>query len=201
MEKVHYSVLEDMEKYNKNFDRKYYENLESEKANEIFKKWYSEHLPVDLLSWCRVNEPSDEMIYKQGYWEQIIFIRDIINLIFYTEYEEYKNNPVMVINTHRTKSIIMPVYEINIKKYGLKMILRDNLYDWKISVISEKEINIDFMKLFNEEEQINSVYCEGFKENQVFQSYKENKNNFTLEIGDKYNLYTFMYILNNYFNK
>ena len=83
MGKVHYSVLNDMEKYNKKFNRKYFEHMEEEKVHEVFKKWYSKNLPIDLSTWCKVNEPSDKMLYKKEYWEQIVFFRDIINRLFY----------------------------------------------------------------------------------------------------------------------
>lgn len=202
MDKINDCCLDDMEKYNKNFKREHYEELEELAVKSMFRDYYyDKNLPVDLLSWCRVNQPSDEMIYKKVYWTQIMFIRDTINNIFYKSYKEYENNPVMVINTHTSKSIKLPVYEINIKKHNLKMILRHNFYDWKVSVISNKDISIDFMNLFNENDVINSVYCEGFKKEQVFDSFKNNKKEFTFEIDDNFKLFTFMYILNNYLNK
>jgi hypothetical protein len=198
MGKVHYTTLDDMEKYNPKFNRKLYEDREEDEVNAEFREYYSKILPVDLLTWCRVNDPEEKMLWKQGYWEQIMLIRDTINPLFYSSYEEYKDNPVMVISTHRSKSIVLPVYEINLKQYALKMIIRNNFYDWKVSVISEKTINADFMGIFKEDENINSIYCEGFKDEQVFQSFKENKIQFTVEINGRYELFTFMYLLNNY---
>ena len=155
------------------------------------------NLPVDLLTWCRENEPSDNMVYKQEYWKQIMFIRDTLNTIFYNNREEYKANPVMVINTHTVKSIEMPVYEIILKDYDVKFILRNNFYDWKISVISKNDIEVDFMGIVDENEVINSVLCEGFKANQVFGCYKDNKKEFTFKVRSRYELYTIMYIIKN----
>lgn len=202
IKKVHYTVLNDMEKYNKNFKREDFKNMNEDEAHTIFRDWYAKNLPIDLLTWSRVNEPSDQMIYKPSYWNQIILIRDKVNYIFYNDYDDFEANPVMVINTHCSKSITLPVYEINIKKYNLKMILRNNMHNWKISVISEKEINLDFMGLFDEEKNINSIYCEGFKDYEVFPEYNKCKDSFTVEMHhDDYNIYVFMYILNNYFKK
>jgi hypothetical protein len=198
MGKVHYTTLEDMEKYNKNFNRKLYEDKEEDEVNAEFKEFYAKNLPVDLLTWCRVNEPEEKMLWKQGYWDQIMFVRDTVNPLFYSTYEEWKDNPVKVINTHRSKSIALPVYEIYLKQHDVKMIVRYNFYDWKISVISKTEINIDFMGLFDECNTINSIYCEGFKEEQVFQSFKENKKQFTVEISGMYQVFTFMFLLNNF---
>jgi hypothetical protein len=187
-----------MKKYNKEFNEKDYEDKSDEYIRLEFKEWYSKHLPVDLLTWMRIYEPEDEMCYKQGYWDQAVFIRDTICGILYDTYEEYKGNPCMVISTHMSKSIILPVYQINLDKYGVKLILRYNFYDWKVSVISKRDINCDFSLLFNEKENINSIYCEGFKEELVFGMFKDNKKEFTIEIGSKYNLYTFMFLLKRY---
>ena len=153
---------------------------------------------IDLLTWSRNNHPSEDMIYEKGFWDQVVFVRDTLNAIFYDTYEKYKDNPVLVINTHNSKSIDLPVYEINLRDYDVKIIMRNNFYDWKISVDSSIEINADFMNLFKQDKVITSVYCEGFKDNQVFDCYKYNKKNFTLELKDRYKLYTFMFILNNY---
>lgn len=200
MGKISYSYLDDMEKYNKNFKRELYEEKEEVDVIPEFREYYNKNLPVDLLTWCRVNKPKDEMIYKEGYWDQIMLIRDTVNAMFYKNYEDYKANPVMVINTHTSKSIKLPVYEIYLKQHGVKIILRNNFYDWKVSVISNKSIDVDFIGLFNEDNSINSVYCEGFKDEQVFKSFKEDKTKFTIELSDKFRLFTFMYMLNNYLN-
>lgn len=196
-----YYLLDDMEKYNLDFDRSKYENKDVTEIIEEFKGFYAKRLPVDATTWVRVNSPNDKMIYKQGFSDQVVFVRDIINQLFYNNYEELEANPVLVINTHTSKSIKLPVYKIKLKKYNLSMIIRNNFHNWKISVDSEKEINVDFMELFKEYETINPIYCEGFKEEQVFHSFKENKKQFTIEIHDRNRLFTFMYLLNNYLKK
>lgn len=201
MKQVHYTYLDDMEKYNSNFNRRDYENKDEQEVIQEFKQYYAKHLPVDLLAWCRVNEPSDKMIYKSGYWDQITFIRQTIMEILSDSYEEYKNNPAMVISTHWSKSIKLPVCQINLPKYGVKMILRNNFYDWKVSVDSINEIKCDFKGLFDEVQEINSIYCEGFKEDQVYMSYKNNKKQFTIEIGDNHKLYTFMWLIKDYLKR
>ena len=75
------------------------------------------------------------------------------------------------------------------------MILRNNFYDWKVSVDSKIPINIDFLNLFDTKEKIHSVYCEGFKEEQVFGCYEENKNQFSFSLSDDFKLYTFLFLL------
>ena len=193
-----YYLLDDMQMYNKGFNRKQWENVPENICKIEFKKYYADKLPIDLLTWCRVNEPEDKMLWKEGYWEQIMFIRDTIMDLLSDSYEEFKSNPVLVISTHRSKSIVLPVYQINYK--GIKMIIRNNFYDWKVTVDSKVQLNFDMMSLFNIKKRINSTLCEGFKYNQVFDSYENNKNKFTFEIEDQYKLYTFMYLLKNYIN-
>jgi len=81
------------------------------KQNQIeeFREFYAKRLPIDVTTWIRVNSPSDNMIYKQGFSDQVCFVRDTINQLFYENsqsgYEERKANPVLVINTHTSKSI------------------------------------------------------------------------------------------------
>lgn len=198
MGKISYTELDDMAKYNTDFDRSLYEGMEEAEVIPIFKKYYAEHLPIDLLTWIRVNKPNEEMIYRKSWSNQVVFVRDSLNEVFYSTYDDFKANPVMVINTHRSKSISLPVYEITLKKYGVRMILRNNFYDWKVSVISERDIDTDFMGLFKQDEEIHSVYCEGFEEEQVFGSYSKNKKQFTFEISGEHKIYTFMFLLNNY---
>ena len=78
--------------------------------------------------------------------------------------------------------------------------MRGNFYDWKITVCSPKDLNFP-EDLFSNymahgQEKINSVYLEGFKDEWAFPLYgKDNKNRFTIEIKDEYELYTFFYLL------
>jgi len=165
----------------------------------IFREYYKERLPIDLLTWSRVNDTKDTMIYKDGFWTQVIFIRNTIMGLLSDSYEDYESNLAMVINTHMSKSILLPVYQINLKKYGITMILRDNFHDWKVSVISEKALNVDFKEVFKEDSKpIPKVYCEGFIEEQVFGRYIDNKNKFTVEVYDDNRLYVFIYLLKDY---
>ena len=123
------------------------------------------------------------------------------NSIYDAKYDAkmYKNFQPMVINTHMSKSVLLPVMLMDIKEYNIKIVLRYNFHNWKISVISKQNIDCDFKELFKEDnEPLNSIYCEGFPKDLVFGRYCDNKKQFTIEIGDKYRLYVFMYLLNNY---
>lgn len=202
-----YYLLDDMEKYDITFNRNTYENMSVKECVPMFRDYYSKHLPVDVTTWIRVNDPDENLIYRDGLGKQVCMVRDtIMRDIFYRSIfgkydgKTYENFQPMVISTHRSKSVLLPVMLMNVEKYDIKIVLRDNFYDWKVSIISENNINCDFKGLFTENDKpINSIYCEGFPENLVFDRYCDSKKQFTIEIGDNYRLYTFMYLLNDYF--
>jgi len=73
---------------------------------------------------------------------------------------------------------------------GYEIIMRNNFYDWKISINSNKEIIINPKGLFNPSEKISSIYCEGFKEEWVFDCYNNNQKNFTKGLSISYFYWT-----------
>jgi hypothetical protein len=170
---------------------------------------YIDYPSSELQAWARENEPDDKMLWKNGYWDQIVFIRDdIVHVLARTNPMDYEKwhyrseeirNSLQVINTHRSKSIKLPVYQINYK--GFTFILRNNFYDWKISVIGTKIVTCNFKGLFEDDNIINPIYCQGFPEEYVFGSYKDNNGKFTIEINGRYNLYTFMFLLKHWIDE
>lgn len=152
--------------------------------------------------WARENEPSKEMIYYDGYWDQIIFIRDKIRFLLGVEGHGEVNDKIRVVGTHTSKSIKLPVYELDLKeKFGLRIFIRCNFHDWKVSIQSEKEIDCDFLDIFEEDKPISYLYCEGMTKDQIFGMYNENKKEFTVEIYNHFKLFTFMWILKNHLDK
>lgn len=79
--------------------------------------------------------------------------------------------------------------------------MRDNFYDWKISVNSEFEILAEFLNIFREDKKISSCYCEGFENEWIYNSYSENKKQFTIEISSNEFLFMFFWIIKEYMNK
>jgi len=158
--------------------------------------------PVQLQKWANENEP-DKMLWKNGYWNQIKFIRDYVPRIFLPKediniYEKYMliQESIMVISTHFSKSIELPVYRFIIK--DVTFVVRYNFYNWKISIDSPFDINADFMNIFNSDINHNQIYCEGFPPDLIFKSFSESKKRFTIELSDNYKVYTFFWIFNNY---
>lgn len=136
-----YTNFNDMKKYNPNFNEDQVKDMSDEEIRTMFKEFYSSHLPVDLLSWMRVYAPKNKMSFKRGYWHQTVFVRDELARMLNSNYEEYKANPVKVISTHMSKSIVLPVYYIYLEPFNTKIIMRNNFYDWKISIESDYTIH------------------------------------------------------------
>jgi hypothetical protein len=136
----------------------------------------------------------DTMIYKKSMESQVLFVRDNITNLLGDLCE-----CVDVISYHTSKSINLPVYKITLAN-GVELIMRDNFYDWKVSVKSPKDLEFPFpTNLFSNgcDEDIHYCYCEGFEKEWVYPSYKKSKSEFTVELNNNYDLYTFMFLLKN----
>ena len=202
MNRDDYYLLDDMAKYNPHFDRKSYESRPTEEVIAEIREFYKNFAAVDLLTWCRVNELDDKMIYKKGYWDQIKFVRDVLSDVCWKTYEDYKENPPLVVGTHTSKSIVLPVYKIKIID-EVTIYMRNNFYGWKVTVDSTKPIVVDPVGLFRPDKLIHSYYCEGFDRAgvPVYGSYEDGTDKFTIEIGNDFQLYAFLRQLMNYINK
>ncbi len=204
--RVHAEILRDMQRYIPDFDENpyYKENYEvtygETDPNVItsLRDFYDSHLPVDVTAWVRVNEPDKNLIYGKGLGKQLCFIRDVICDLLSSSYEEYQKNMPMVISTHYSKSVKLPVYCIKLKKYNIEIILRYNFYNWIISINSKKPLDFDYMNLFDPDDVINAVYCEGFPKSKVYGSYNQDHCKFTIELSNNYEVYVLFYLLKNY---
>ena len=196
---VHYYILEDMEKYIKELNPNDYEisNHTEPSVIEFVRKYYDEHLPVDVTAWMRVNKPNPALIYANFLGDQVTFVRDILFISLLSPGKLNFNQP-LVISTHYSKSVKLPVYQINLEKYGIKIVLRYNFYNWKVSVKSEKPLNFDFMGIFNPYKEISPIYCEGFPNDKIYGSFEKNPAQFTVEFISNYDLYTFIFLLKKY---
>lgn len=200
--KVRYSILEDMKKYIKGFKPDDYEETGDETDERIIsslRQFYEKILPVDVSAWSRVNYPENTLIYKDAFYDQIKFVRDVISdkLIFadknWNEHEEPQ-----VIGSHSSKSVKLPVFKITREDRGIEFILRCNIYDWKISVCSKTPLDFDFMGLFDKDTVVSPYCCEGFPKDKVYGSYSQDHSKFTVEFTSEYNVYVFFFLLRNY---
>ena len=151
----------------------------------------------NLQEWFNNNQPAETLIYKDGLTRQVLFVRDTIPSILARSYEELIGikDQLKVISTHTSKSVLLPVYQLKWNDYTF--IMRYNFHDWKISVTMpyNKKLSVNFMDLFNNDQKISYIYCEGFKKEYVYDSYSKSGTKFTCEILDEYRLYTFFWII------
>ena len=152
---------------------------------------------IKLQEWAKANQPVETLIYKEGYWDQINFVLDVLADILARDFDDYIAilNNIRVISTHTSKSVLLPVFRVELKD-GTAFTMRNNFYDWKISVSSPRRIvEIDPMGLFDPLKRINDVYCQGFPEQLVYGPYADNQLQFTIELpGGNYHAFTFFWI-------
>lgn len=162
---------------------------------------------MNLQEWINTeaNKPSEDMVWHDAFWNQIFFIRDTITYLIGNglSSKEIDKLPI-VISTHTSKSVLLPVVSLERKDLGIRFILRDNFHNWKLSVISEKPIDVDLDGLCHTDppidpdytgDPLHPVYFEGFPRDLVFGYYSSNKNKFSAEIYSNYNLYTVIFLI------
>ena len=166
----------------------------------LSQEWIRDKAMAQLHAWFMENKPGETMRYKEAAERQIMFLRDELQNFF----NPFVLKKVQVISTHTSKSIKLPVYYVELED-GMQLILRGNFHDWKISVNSPFDVEIPEELLSGvvlRGEKIHSCYCEGFKEEWIWDSYLNNKKKFTIEIGASlYELYTFFFLLSVQVNK
>lgn len=155
---------------------------------------------TELLYWMRKWELDDKLIYKKASENQAIFVRNKIcsNLL---------KTHGFVVGHHHSKSCLLPVYFMKIRN-GIKLIMRENFYDWKVSVEIPEEYAdlpadylptdcLSYSMVKNEFEKIPSCYCEGFKKEWCYDAYnpKQPGKKFTIEIPDDECLYVIIHYL------
>lgn len=173
--------------------------------------------PLDknkLILWSRENVPSDSMLWKGSFGNQIAFVReDLTNLVGANLDWEDKMEIVDVISTHCSKSIVLPVYKLERKDLGLTIVLRNNFYNWKMSVIVERDYMIPTDQLHHTlntlfhttppiapdytGNELASVYFEGFPEEFIFGYFTENPKRFSAQIHGDLRLYTTIHAIMN----
>ncbi len=161
--------------------------------------------PLPIQLWMNANKPEDNLIWKQSWLNQLMFFRGDIAPLFAQNYNRKVIDSVLsVISTHISKSTTLPVYRLHRDDIGLTMIFRNNYYNWKMSVISERPIDTDLSDLFFTSPPVDPeytgdplarVYFEGFSEEFVFGYYSENNRKFSAEIRDDNTLFTTVFLI------
>lgn len=148
---------------------------------------------VPLQEWINANLPSTRGSAGGAAVEQAIFVRSRLHPVLAPSYHERQTKPVLVVSEHTSKSVRLPVYLIEAQ--GVRMHMRCNFYDWKVSVAADAAVGDRFFTLFNRSDQIESVYCEGFKDEWVYGPYVESHSRFTVSLPTHDTMWTFCFLL------
>ena len=128
------------------------------------------------------------LTYKETAAEEIMFMRDKIARIFKSDFN--------VIGTHKSKSLTLPVMQISTEH--LTLTVRDNFYNYAISVTLKKNIDWVFDGVFESsaDDNLKTIYFEGFPSDLVYGSFRENPTQLSLHINSKEMFYVFCFLLN-----
>lgn len=109
-----------------------------------------------------------------------------------------------VIATHRSKSIDLPVISFERGDLGVRFVVRDNFYNFKLSVVSERPIKCDaFQFLFKTMpprepdytgDALSSCYFEGFPSDLIFGYYSADSRRWSAEIHGQNALWTVLFL-------
>lgn len=116
-----------------------------------------------------------------------------------------------VVGEHRSKSVRLPVYSIDRPDLGIRFVLRENYYNWNVSVIAERPIRTDLLGFaldFSESKKRDHEkrpfhagqywdYCffEGFPTDLMFGPFAMNARRFSLAISSDHALYAFVWMV------
>lgn len=161
--------------------------------------WLEDHRKTELIY---VNRNAR----GEPYLAQLHFVRDALAPMVWSDilYDDRPCEPdpradchetAWIIGEHRSKSVRLPVYSIERPDRGLRFVLRDNYYDWKLSVLSETPIDDPlFPYLFHTTppiepgytgDPLRSVYFEGFPQDLVLGYQSENPRWWSAELDDR----------------
>ena len=153
-----------------------------------------------LQDWANEHYPDISLRHKDGYWNQIAFVRDTLHWLFTSTYEETKINPVLVIGSHYSKSVELPVFQIVTPR--LTVTLRYNFYNWNVSVQANGPLPYGWHKGMINGVMDGYLFFEGFPSHLKFPTYNDQmaygmNTKFSCAVNDNYQLYTFMFLLTN----
>ena len=140
-------------------------------------------LNTKIQNWFIENEPSEDMLYREEWWNNNIFIRDRLLSLFDSEEAE-------VVGTHYSKSILCPIIKTVYK--GVEIIWQYNFYDWQIMIKSPKELKLFNLKLYKADGDY-LYYQEIPEEYRFFKKYsKTNNKEFAINIyGNELDVWAF----------
>ena len=150
---------------------------------EWYNEWRKEHEGTTLLY---VNSDNPSL-------HQVRFICDTLKWQFFNGPSlagPGDDRDIFVIGEHHSKSVRLPVYLLARADIGLQFILRENFYDWNLSVKSDKEIDLHG---FSDDNRL--CFFQGFPSEYQFGHYNKDKRQFSLNPVNDYELYVATWLI------
>ena len=194
-------VFEDMKRNVEGFNPDDYDvtdyQINDPEVIDFLREYYDSHLPVDADAWVRINDDKEKLSYGVSTGEQASLISSICWMLT----SSYVNKiTLMVIAVYYPTFSKKPIYQFEIKEFGIKVTIKADGCDWIISIDSPKPLDYDFMELFDPSFKEYSFTKTDMPREYTFGSFEENKSKFTIQINSQYKVYTFFYLLKHYLN-
>ena len=143
---------------------------------KVSKTYPAPYKGIPWEDYCKSYQVDDQMTYKTGADSQIEMFEIIPKL--------YKGIEMHVVGMHSSKSIKLPVIQIELPENRTLITIRDNFHDICVSVDSKFPIkdNRNFSDLFNKDKK--TGFFEGFPSDNIHDGYNNNQKKFSLAVHD-----------------
>lgn len=135
-----------------------------------------------IQEWFNCNEPGENMLWHEAWWDYNVFIRD--NIV-----ELLSDKVAEVVSTHYSKSIECPVIKTYYK--GVEILWQYNFYHWQIMIKSNKDLELKDLDYIGAD--ADYFFYQGIPTEYQFKPYSEdNKKEFAIStVSSKYCVFAF----------
>lgn len=148
-----------------------------------------------LIDWRRKdsNWPRETVNFAKSTEYQVCFVGDTLPKAYCANADEYRyangGAGVMVIGSHRSKSIDLPVYGVDIPSLGVRAVISDNFHQWTVSVELPRPVDLSQFKDVMSMDRQDPSYCYGFEGRWVYPSPEESPTIWTTRMSSTYDIY------------
>jgi hypothetical protein len=149
-----------------------------------------------LQKWALAHEPEKTSPDFERYWNQIMFVRDVVPGILAQNAGERLmiEHGIRVIATHTSGLVLLPIFRIELENGGT-FTMRCDFHSWIVSFDAPYYVEADFTNLFDTRARVIATSCDGFPKDCIYGSFAENPGQFTITLlGDTHYLFTFFWI-------
>lgn len=157
-----------------------------------------------LRIWIQEHNIPEKMLWESAAFDQFSFFDNLASVLIGWKrwhhdddgeylFDEKKPNPdLVVVSTHTSKSIKLPVVRYRACARNLIVLLRHNFFDYCATFYSNTSIDAEFFSL-----PVKEISCgfEGFKPNQIKDVYKPGCKEFSVQTPNKYQMWTVCFLV------